>query len=276
MENIFTKWKIMLAPVTFAVLFCCMNVKVLAADLPLLVDNASLLSESEAAELEEKLNQVSDEYGMDVAIFTEYNGSISSAMEAADDYFDNNGFGRGEEDSGLVLYVNTKTRDWWISTKGQAIDVFTDYGIQYIGDAFSVDLSVSRYYDAFHTYINLCDKFLEQAQNGEPYDVDNEVDEPFPFLTSLIISMVIGLVVATVYIMILKWQLKSVVPKDNAKDYIVNGSMRITTSKDTFLYKNVSKTVRQTSSSSSSSSSGGSRIHRSSSGSRHGGGGGKF
>lgn len=275
MENILTKWKKILTSVTFAAFLCCMSVKVFAADLPLLVDNASLLSESEAAEIEEKLNQVSDQYDMDVAIFTEYNGSISSAMEAADDYFDYNGFGRGQDGSGLVLYVNMETRDWWISTKGQAIDAFTDYGIQYIGDAFLSDLSDGNYYDAFDTYTNLCDKFLEQAQNGEPYDVDNEVDEPFPFLTCLVISMVIGLVVATIYIIILKCQLKSVVPKDNARDYIVNGSMRITTSKDTLLYKNVSKTIRQTSSSSSSSS-GGSSTHRSSSGSTHGGGGGKF
>lgn len=274
MVNMLMKWKKILASFTLLALFCCMSVKAFAADLPLIVDNASLLSDGEITDLENRLNQVSDQYGMDVAIFTESNGDISSAMEAADDYFDYNGFGRGSDGSGLVLYLNMETRDWWISTKGQAIRVFTDYGISYIGDEIVSDLSDGDYYDAFNTYVDLCGKFLEQAQNGKPYDVDNKVKDPFPFIFTLFGSLFTGFIIGGVYICILKGQLKSVSPNDSARDYIVGGSMKVTTAREVLMYKHVSKTRRTESS--SSSSSGGSSTHTSSSGSTHGGGGGKF
>ena len=58
---------------------------------------------------------------------------------------------------------------------------------------------------------------------------------------------------------------------DTAADYVVPGSMAVTNSQDTFLYKKLDVTKRE-----SSSSSSGSSTHRSSSGRKHGGGGGKF
>ncbi|MBO4220746.1 MAG: TPM domain-containing protein, partial [Clostridia bacterium] len=68
--------------------------------------------------------------------------------------------------------------------------------------------------------------------------------------------------------------LKGAVPRNNAMDYVRNGSMNVTVARDLFLYKTVTFVVRQ--SSSSGSRSGGSHTHTSSSGRTHGGGGGHF
>ena len=56
-----------------------------------------------------------------------------------------------------------------------------------------------------------------------------------------------------------------------AKNYVVPNSLAITTSRDTFISRNVDRTRKE-----SKSSSSGSSTHTSSSGSSHGGGGGKF
>ncbi len=39
-----------------------------------------------------------------------------SVMEAADDFYDYNGYGQGPDRDGLILYVCMDTRDIWIST----------------------------------------------------------------------------------------------------------------------------------------------------------------
>lgn len=240
---------------------------------PLIVDEAALLSDSEYAELEEYVNRISDQYDMDIVIFTEYDSDIVSAMNRADDFYDENHYGRGTEESGLALYINMGTRDWWITTKGEAIRVFTDAGLDYIGEYVVDDLSSGYYYDACKTFVDLCDDFMLQAQNGEPYDVGNLPKGDFPLFSFLGTSILVGCVVAFIYIIVLKSQLKSVAPNNSAADYVVNGSMHITESHERFLYRNVTKVKKPEP---SSSSGGGSSTHTSSSGSTHGGRGGKF
>ena len=78
-------------------------------------------------------------------------------------------------------------------------------------------------------------------------------------------SRFIGLAAGVIVVLILKGQLKSVKRQNQAASYIRDGSMHLTANSDLFLYRNISRTRRQTSSSSGSRSGGG--------GSRHVGGG---
>lgn len=90
--------------------------------------------------------------------------------EYADDYYDDNGYGYGENDSGILFLVAMDDRQWNISTSGDAITAFTDAGLAYMEDQFVPDLSDGAYLDAFSKYTSLCDDFLTQAEKGEPYD----------------------------------------------------------------------------------------------------------
>lgn len=238
------------------------------------VDDAGLVSSDERQEIEDKLAEIRDTYKFDVVIYTTNDSSLTDAQSAADDFYDYNGYGAGSDDSGVLLYVNMSTRDWHISTCGYGITAFTDAGIEYIGDNIKSDLSDGDYYYAFDSFADYSEDFVKQAKEGKPYDVSNMPKEPFPFLGNLIISLGIGIVVAAVYALILRGQLKSVAPKDSAADYVKNGSVHVNDGGSIYLYSRVSKTERQTES--SSSGGGGSSTHTSSSGSTHGGGGGKF
>ena len=84
--------------------------------------------------------------------------------------------------------------------------------------------------------------------------------------------MLIGLAVAFVITAMMKSQLKSVRFQSEAANYVKKDSMKVTQSKDLFLYRNVDRREKPK----ESSSSGGSSTHTSSSGTTHGGGGGKF
>lgn len=242
---------------------------------PFLVDGAGLLSEEEAADIEAKLTDLKQKYDMDYVIATDTDANISSAMEAADDFFDYNGYGTGNDRSGVLLYLNMETRDVWISTRGFGITAFTDAGINYILDDLMYDLSDGYYYDTFETFITLCDDFTLQAKNGTPYDVDHMPEEPFPWLGGLIMCLGLGAIVGLIYILVLRSQLKSVAPNESAMDYMVSGSMKVTNSRELFLYRTVNRRERPKDPPPSSGG-GGSTTHISSSGATHGGGGRKF
>ena len=247
-----------------------------AADkLTFLVDEAGLLSAEEAADIESQLACLAQKYDMHYVIVTSKDPDISSPMEAADDFFDYNGYGAGEDRSGVLLYINMETRDVWISTRGFGITAFTDAGIDYILDELAMGLGDELYYDTFETYVARCDDFTQQAKNGTPYDVDHMPEEPFPVIGGLIMCMIFGAVVALIYILVLRGQLRSVAPNESAIDYMKKGSMHVTNSREFFLYRTVTRTERPKENTSSGGG-GGSTTHTSSSGATHGGGGRKF
>lgn len=239
-----------------------------------MVDNAGLLSTEDAASIESQLTDLGQKYDMHFVIVTDEDPDISSAMEVADDFFDYNGYGVGDDRSGVLLYINMSTHDVWISTRGFGITAFTDAGINYILDQLVSGLGDEAYYETFETYITLCDDFMIQALNGTPYDVDHMPSEPFPWIGGLIMCMALGAIVGLIYVLILRGQLKSVAPNESAEDYMVKGSMHMTNSREFFLYRTVSKTARPQEN--SSGGGGGSTTHTSSSGATHGGGGRKF
>ena len=127
--------------------------------------------------------------------------------------------------------------DWYISTHGYGITVFTDAGIQYIGEQIKENLSGGDFSGAFDKFVGLCDDFITKARTGDPYDS----------------------------------QLKTVRFQAAAGNYMKRGSLNVTESRDLFLYKTFTRTAKPKNNSSSGSS-----THTSSSGSTHGGGGGKF
>ena len=245
-----------------------------ADELTFMVDDAGLLSADDAASIESQLTDLGQKYDMHYVIVTDDDPNISSAMEAADDFFDYNGYGTGDDRSGVLLYINMSTRDVWISTRGFGITAFTDAGIEYILDQLVDGLGDEAYYETFETYVALCDDFTEQAKNGTPYDVDHMPEEPFPWIGGLIMCMALGAIVGLIYVLVLRGQLKSVAPNESAADYMVKGSMHVTGSREFFLYRTVSKTERPKEN--SSGGGGGSTTHTSSSGATHGGGGRKF
>lgn len=245
-------------------------VSVSAADLPLIYDEADLLTDIEEAALLSKLEAISDEADMDVVIALVNSTGELSPMEYADDFFDYNGYGRGDNRDGLVLLVSMEYSDWWISTRGYAVTAFTDAGIEYIGEQVTPYLSDGKYADAVEEFAAQCETFIAQAKTGDPFDTHNLPKEPFNKGMALVIALIAGFIIGKIYAGKLKGELTSVRRQNAAVGYVREGSLNVTNSNEFFLYRNVSRSAKPT------SSSGGSSTHTSSSGASHGGGGGKF
>ena len=100
------------------------------AAMPKIIDDAGLLWYEEAELLESMAQDIVEEYGMDVVILT-VNSTNGTYIETfADDFYDYNGYGIGEDASGVLLVLAMDTREWAISTCGDAIYAITDFGVQ--------------------------------------------------------------------------------------------------------------------------------------------------
>lgn len=230
-----------------------------------LVDDAGLLTDTEAANLEAKLSQISDRHNVDIVIVAVDSTDGKSPMDFADDYYDYNGY----RTDGILLLVSMDDSDWWVSTTGYGITAITDAGLDYMSDRFVPYLSDGEFAQAFEKFADLCDEFITQAKTGDPYDSHNLPKEPFSLVTNLLIALGIGLVVAWIVTGSMKAKLKTVRQQAKADDYIASGSLQLTHSRDLFLYTHLDRREKPKSDS-------GSSTHTSSSGTTHGGGGGKF
>ena len=248
------------------------------------LDGAGMIEPGQRAKLMKKLGELSSKYGMDYVVCTVKSLNGSTAEACADDIFDYCGFGRGEDRSGVLLLISTGDRKWHISTSGYGITVFTDAGIQYIGEELKEKMKSADYAGTLFRFADLCDRFTDQAKKDRPYDTSNlPIDEGLEGLERLPvkplsfkyipISLGIGLVIALIAVSVMKSKLKTVRYKAEANSYVRPGSMNITVSRDLFLYRTVAVSPKPKN---NSDSDGGSSTHTSSSGSTHGGGGGSF
>lgn len=253
----------------------------------LVVDDDDLLSQSEEQELLALAEEISARQECDVVLLTVYSLDGKSAMDYADDYFDYNGYGYGSQRSGLLLLVSMEDRDWWISTRGEAIQAFTDDGIQYLADKFLSDLSGGWYADAFRSYFETADTMLS-AYNGTLSDAElaafqedfadftgddtNRAPKQKPLVLSVILALVLGFVLAFIPMLAMKAQIQTVRRNDAAANYERPSSLSMFRNRDIYLYANTTSRVIET----NRSGGGGSSTHISSSGATHGGGGGKF
>lgn len=256
--------------------------------LPLVVDDAALLTEYERQTLSLALEDAADEISAEIAIVTVTDTYGKSAMDYADDFYDENGYGYGDGDDGVLLLVNMGAREWWITTHGTCETVLSDNVLYTIENAFIDDLSSANYYDALFTFAERCYDYIDAANNGiileteSPYDYDygydygTEDDTPSSPLDFILPSIVAGFIVSFIMVSVMKSGMKTVSSQISASSYLVDNSLRLSSSSDNYLYSNVTRTPRQTSShgGGTSRSSGGS--HRSSSGRSHGGRGGRF
>jgi uncharacterized protein len=256
--------------------------------LPLMVDDAGLLTDEEVSDLSIRLNQLSEDVQCDVAIVTvdSLEGKTSTAF--ADDFYDYNGYGYGAGDDGILLVLSMEERDWAITTYGYAIKVFTDSRQDTIMDEVLSYFGDDNYYEGFDEFVGQCDSYLTDARNGNldisggTTDTGNSESREYgkkgmtgiEIFGYIIRGLGFGLIVGLVFVFSEKKKLKSVVYASQANGYVDRNSLKITNGYERFSYKNVSRSARQTES--SSSGGGGSSTHSSSSGRSHGGSHGKF
>jgi len=234
-----------LITILLAVLFCLsLAVSASAASGADIYDEADLLSSAEETQLAQMLSNIGEQFNAQIVIMTvpTSDGSMDAFVE---DVYDSMNIGFGVNRDGVLLLVCMDSREYRILSNGFAGEAIGHDQIDAISDAILSDLSDGNYIDAFITFSDNCAYYLDGYLNGFP----------FPAGKNLMISLIVGIVVGITVAIILKKQLKSVRQQKQANVYIKPGSMQITVRRDLFLYREVSRTQKQSSNSSGSGSS---------------------
>lgn len=211
-----------------------------------IIDDADLLTNSEEQELEEIFARMGAELEYDIVVYTVDSIGSSTAHLYAEKFFDGNGYGRGEDADGAILLVSIEDRDWGVfGTDMSDSDAGT------IGENIVSYLSDGDYFLAFKSF----------AEEVEDY-------KSFPLFTNLVIALVVAFIAALITVSVMKGKLKTVRNVDHARDYVRKDGLKLTHSRDLYLYSTVNRVARPKNTSSGGTSRGGT--------SRGGGASGKF
>lgn len=247
--------------IAFSIIFCSVffNLKAVEksfadGDMEYAVDSAEVLTTDELETLKSKLAQISDENNIDVGVVTVDYLDGKTAQEFANDLFEQNKFGKGENRDGILLLVATEDREWAMSTHGSAKEAFNQDGLDYLSGEFLPYLAEDDYYSAFENFADNAQELCAMYVDGNPYRIEYDEEGNLPVEGEPIkekginnsvwipLSIVIGCAISLVIMMMYKSQLKSVKSESRADDYLMD--MKLVKSQDIFLYRTVTRTMR--------------------------------
>jgi len=259
------------------------------------VDDAGLLSDDEIAEIEEKIEEIREKYDMDAVVVTTYDvpkNAYSSSMEEtrnwADDFYDDNGYGLGEDRAGILYLIDMRNRVSYVSTAGVMIDYISDDRLEELLDTADAYLYYRRYGDAAMSVLDKLEDILNRGIEEGHFRYDEATGERLTGLYNKLTASetaaagVCGGLVTAVIILIVsgKYALRRETYKFNK---LTQSRMTLTQDEKTFLRQDVTR-VRMPQGGGGGGRSGGggyhggggSGVHTSSGGFSHGGGGHHF
>ncbi len=262
--------------IVFMMILICIPLDAKAnAQLKKVVDKASLFSSDEIMSLENRIEDISGRYGMDIVIVTTDDVEGKSSRDYADDFFDYEGYGLGDDKSGILMLINMEDREVYLSTAGKGINYFTDNRIESILDDVYLHLSDGDYFKGAEAFLSSSESFLDSGIPSNQYIVDengNKVESSNDMAERVGISILIGLIVSSAVcgIVIFNYRKPTAVAEES---YIDRNSIKFTKRSDRFI---TSHTTSRKIPKNNNSPGGPSTTHTSSSGNSHGGGGRSF
>ena len=262
------------------IIIICLSLSYRAnADLKRVVDKADLFNETEVTLLENNIKDISDKYSMDIVIVTTDDVNGKSSRDYADDFFDYEGYGLGNDYSGILLLINMDDREVYISTSGKGERYFTDDRIESILDNVYRYLSDGQYFDGAEEFLSNTEKYLNKGIPSNQYTVDengNIVLSTEEIMKRIGIAILISLGISSVVcaVVVATYKKPAALPEET---YVDKNSITFTKRSDRFISTHTtSRKIPKNNGGSSSGSGGRSTTHTSSSGRSHGGGGKSF
>lgn len=119
-----------------------------SAQAPFVAENAGLLSQAEAENLESVFNQTYTQYGFAMAVVTADSFDGLTAADYAATCYAAGDYGS----DGVLLLVSEQEGQWYIYTSGICADALSDTDISQTGALLTEDLQAGDYYHAFLTF----------------------------------------------------------------------------------------------------------------------------
>ena len=195
-----------------------------SADKPRVFDYEEVLTQTQIDTLEEKTRAIAEKYSIGVGIITidDYTPYGDGAYDAAEQLYNELDLGASEDGDGVALLISLDDRD---------------------------NFGNDDWYGGFSDFVSGCEWYLQHvAEGGEAgVPVHNEVeisdstqkdtaDDSFSLGGAFGLSLLISCVIALIVCMVFRSQMKSVRTQTTANQYVGNGGLNLTLSRDIYRY----------------------------------------
>ena len=242
-------------------------------------DFADIYSSSDEDYLYTQVSNFIKETNLDLAIVTiSYNNKHNTAMYA-DDFYDYNSFGLDENRSGLLLLVDMDSRRLYLSTTGDAINIYTDDRVNNIMSNIFTYFSNKDYYTATEIFINYAKSYTEVSSGEDSHYVFSEDGKITKSRKGILVAGIFAIIITVISILVMASKNRLAKVASSSIGFLRKDTLNVKVVADNFLGSSVTKTRIDNDSSSGGhhhSSGGGSSTHIGSSGISHGGGGHRF
>lgn len=255
-----------------------------------IMDRANLFSDADIQQMETILQRIEHKHQVDMVLLTtndvpyDYSEEMWRVREFADNFYDQGGYGMGEDNSGMLILLDMNNRVMWLSTGGVMIEYINDAREEAILDASYSALRFGDYGEAMISALGRVEYYMEKGREEGTFLYDEATGQRLGGIYNALTSSEIGLaalagaVVAAVVFLSVNGSY-NLNGSTYSYDRDANAAVTLTQDDETFVRQFVNRTPRNTGThgpSSSGGRSGGSGVHRSSGGVRHGGGGRRF
>ena len=242
-------------------------------------DFADIYSSSDEDYLYTQVSNFIKETNLDLAIVTiSYNNKHNTAMYA-DDFYDYNSFGLDENRSGLLLLVDMDSRRLYLSTTGDAINIYTDDRVNNIMSNIFTYFSNKDYYTATEIFINYAKSYTEVSSGEDSHYVFSEDGKITKSRKGILVAGIFAIIITVISILVMASKNRLAKVASSSIGFLRKDTLNVKVVADNFLGSSVTKTRIDNDSSSGGhhhGSGGGSSTHIGSSGISHGGGGHRF
>lgn len=202
-------------------------------------DYAELLSEADEGEIHLWVQDMQENWGMDLAFLTTNDTEGKSVQQYGADFYEDHALGLGDDYDGVIFVLDMGSREGQIITCGKAIDIYTDYYIDQMWDNMVGYLSDGDYYWAFYTlYMDL----HTYAEEYEIYQADpdsyisdySSARKAKGLMTAAAIAGVFALVIAGLAVSSMRKACKNVRPYTDGRAYLKENGYHLSVNRDSF------------------------------------------
>lgn len=214
-------------------------------------DISDILSFDEWEELEYRAKALSQLHNCGIYFvlvddYTEYGNE--HVYNATYEFYHNNQLGIGDGRDGIIVLLSMNERDYAMFVYGEYAEyAFNEYGQLMLEEAFLGDFGENDWYSGISHYLDKCDEYLINAEDGNPVRQSN--------LSSIAIVVGVSCLISGIVCLVLKRKMKTVYQKVEANEYITSAGLNLTNQYDRYTHTTERRVKIEKKSSSGSSGS---------------------
>lgn len=212
-------------------------------------DYADLISETDEQEMHLWIEDMQENWGLDLAYLTTNDTEGKSVQQYGADFYVEHELGLGENYDGVIFVLDMSQREGQIVTCGKAIDIYTDYYIdqmwnnmvEYLSDGdyywafFALYTDMHHYAEEYAAYQENPDTYVSEYQQSDAYISQHNASRKLGTLLMFAgIAAVFAAVVAGIAVASMRRSCKNVRPYTDGRAYLKQNGFYLTTNRDTF------------------------------------------